>query len=141
MLSDTSVSPLTVTPSPDMVALKLQQVAAKSVPTSGGSRLLRKAKEQRNNGDRGRPVGSDSANVSYKLIFPKVTHMVINRGALQISVYINRKKTMEEREKKGLTLQWQKHPLQPSPPPVMTLLHLVTRSWQLIVKSPRLKPA
>ncbi|XP_067347906.1 serine/threonine-protein kinase 36 isoform X2 [Channa argus] len=48
VLSDTSVSPLTVTPSPDMVALKLQQVAAKTVPTSGGSKLLRKAREQCN---------------------------------------------------------------------------------------------
>ncbi|KAM9348904.1 serine/threonine-protein kinase 36 [Symphorus nematophorus] len=58
VLSDTSVfSPLTVTPSPDMLALKLQQVAAKTVPTSGESRLLRKAREQKDN--RGKPVGSD----------------------------------------------------------------------------------
>ncbi|TKS83928.1 Serine/threonine-protein kinase 36 [Collichthys lucidus] len=46
VLSDSTVfSPLTVTPSPDMLALKLQQVAAKTVPTSGQSRLLRKARE------------------------------------------------------------------------------------------------
>ncbi|XP_056252549.1 serine/threonine-protein kinase 36 [Seriola aureovittata] len=61
VLSDTSVfSPLTVTPSPDMLALKLQQVAAKMVPTSGESRLLRKAREQRDNSSRGKAVGSDS---------------------------------------------------------------------------------
>ncbi|XP_049447377.1 serine/threonine-protein kinase 36 isoform X4 [Epinephelus fuscoguttatus] len=58
VLSDTGLfSPLTVSPSPDMMALKLQQVAAKSVPTPGGSRLLRKAIEQMN---RGKPVNSDS---------------------------------------------------------------------------------
>ncbi|KAM8741732.1 serine/threonine-protein kinase 36 isoform 2-T2 [Acanthopagrus schlegelii] len=58
VLSDTGVfSPLTVTPSPDMLALKLQQVAAKTVPTSGQSRLLCKAREQKDS--RGRPVGSD----------------------------------------------------------------------------------
>ncbi|KAA8587056.1 hypothetical protein FQN60_000892 [Etheostoma spectabile] len=54
-------SPLTVTPSPDMMALKLQQVAAKMVATPGGSRLLRKAREQMDNSNRGKPVGSDSA--------------------------------------------------------------------------------
>ncbi|XP_041808634.1 serine/threonine-protein kinase 36 isoform X2 [Chelmon rostratus] len=60
VLSDASVfSPLTVTPSPDMLALKLQQVAAKTVPTSGESRLLRKAREQKDNSNRGKPVGSD----------------------------------------------------------------------------------
>ncbi|XP_049897195.1 serine/threonine-protein kinase 36 isoform X4 [Epinephelus moara] len=58
VLSDTGLfSPLTVSPSPDMMALKLQQVAAKSAPTPGGSRLLRKAIEQMN---RGKPVSSDS---------------------------------------------------------------------------------
>ncbi|XP_071317161.1 serine/threonine-protein kinase 36 isoform X2 [Trachinotus anak] len=62
VLSDTNVfSPLTVPPSPDMLALKLQQVAAKTVPTSGESRLLRKAREQRDNNSRGQPGGSDSA--------------------------------------------------------------------------------
>ncbi|KAG7236679.1 hypothetical protein INR49_000573 [Caranx melampygus] len=54
-------SPLTVTPSPDILALKLQQVAAKTVPTSGESRLLRKVREQTENGRRGKPEGSDSA--------------------------------------------------------------------------------
>ncbi|XP_027129677.1 serine/threonine-protein kinase 36 isoform X1 [Larimichthys crocea] len=58
VLSDSTVfSPLTVTPSPDMLALKLQQVAAKTVPTSGQSRLLRKAREQTDS--RARPAGSD----------------------------------------------------------------------------------
>ncbi|XP_073335676.1 serine/threonine-protein kinase 36 [Pagrus major] len=58
VLSDTGVfSPLTVPPSPDMLALKLQQVAAKTVPMSGESILLRKAREQKDS--RGKPVGSD----------------------------------------------------------------------------------
>ncbi|XP_034406806.1 serine/threonine-protein kinase 36 [Cyclopterus lumpus] len=61
VLSDTDLfSPLTVTPSPDMMALKLQQVAAKTVPTPGGMRLLRKAREQMDNGKRGKPVGGDN---------------------------------------------------------------------------------
>ncbi|XP_029304048.1 serine/threonine-protein kinase 36 isoform X2 [Cottoperca gobio] len=60
VLSDTGVfSPLTVTPSPDMLALKLQQVAAKTVPTPGGSRLVRKVREQTDNGNRGKSPGSD----------------------------------------------------------------------------------
>ncbi|XP_069002704.1 serine/threonine-protein kinase 36 [Embiotoca jacksoni] len=60
VLSDTSVfSPLTVTPSPDIVALKLQQVAEKSVPNSGESRLLRRAREHCDN--RKKPVSSDNA--------------------------------------------------------------------------------
>ncbi|KAM9728799.1 serine/threonine-protein kinase 36 [Menidia menidia] len=50
VLSDTNLfSPLTVTPSPDVMALKLQQVAEKSVPSSGESRLLRKVREQSEN--------------------------------------------------------------------------------------------
>ncbi|XP_071756983.2 serine/threonine-protein kinase 36 [Centroberyx gerrardi] len=53
VLSDTGVfSPLTVTPSPDVLALKLQQVVEKTLPTSGESRLLRKAREQRDNDKR-----------------------------------------------------------------------------------------
>ncbi|TNN72519.1 Serine/threonine-protein kinase 36 [Liparis tanakae] len=61
VLSDTGLfSPLTVTPSPDMMALKLQQVAAKTVATNRGIRLLRKATEQMNNGKRGKPVGGDN---------------------------------------------------------------------------------
>eukprot|EP00064_Thunnus_orientalis_P002835 superscaffoldBa00000219_g2843 len=60
VLSDTNVfSPLTVTPSPDLVALKLKQVAAKTAPTSGESRLLRKVREQRDNSNGGKPVSSD----------------------------------------------------------------------------------
>ncbi|XP_014873126.1 serine/threonine-protein kinase 36 isoform X1 [Poecilia latipinna] len=47
VLSDTNLfSPLTVTPSPDVVARKMKQVAEKSVPTSGESILMRKAREQ-----------------------------------------------------------------------------------------------
>ncbi|XP_070774102.1 serine/threonine-protein kinase 36 [Enoplosus armatus] len=61
VLSDTSAfSPLTVTPSPDILALKLQQVAEKTLP-SGESRLLRKAREQKDNSNRGKPVGGDGA--------------------------------------------------------------------------------
>uniref|UniRef100_A0A3Q2SSL6 non-specific serine/threonine protein kinase n=1 Tax=Fundulus heteroclitus TaxID=8078 RepID=A0A3Q2SSL6_FUNHE len=50
VLSDTNLfSPLTVTPSPDVVALKLKQVAEKSVPSSGEGGLLRKVREQMEN--------------------------------------------------------------------------------------------
>ncbi|XP_072230824.1 serine/threonine-protein kinase 36 [Leuresthes tenuis] len=60
VLSDTNVfSPLTVTPSPDVMALKLQQVAEKSVPASGESKLLRKVREQKEN--KRKPVASESA--------------------------------------------------------------------------------
>ena len=57
VLSDCSAfSPLTVTPSPDMQALKLQQVAEKTAPLSGESRLLRKAREQRDNVKKSKPL-------------------------------------------------------------------------------------
>lgn len=70
VLSDTNVfNPLTVTPSPDLLALKLKQVAAKTAPTSGESRLLRKVREQRDNSNGGKPVSSDSVKVSQKCIF------------------------------------------------------------------------
>ncbi|XP_027886486.1 serine/threonine-protein kinase 36 isoform X2 [Xiphophorus couchianus] len=47
VMSDTNLfSPLTVTPSPDVVAMKMKQVAEKSVPTSGESILMRKAREE-----------------------------------------------------------------------------------------------
>ncbi|XP_068456239.1 serine/threonine-protein kinase 36 isoform X2 [Clinocottus analis] len=60
VLSDTGVfSPLTVTPSPDTMALKLQQVASKTVPNAGGSILLRKARQQMDNGKRGKPIEKD----------------------------------------------------------------------------------
>ncbi|KAI3373134.1 hypothetical protein L3Q82_006459 [Scortum barcoo] len=62
VVADTNLfSPLTVTPSPDVLALKLQQVAARTMPTSGESRLLRKVREQTDNGDRRKPVGADGA--------------------------------------------------------------------------------
>ncbi|XP_061595875.1 serine/threonine-protein kinase 36 [Cololabis saira] len=49
VLSDTNVfNPLTVTPSPDIQALKLKQVAERSVPTSGRSKFLWKVMEQEN---------------------------------------------------------------------------------------------
>ncbi|XP_036436912.1 serine/threonine-protein kinase 36 [Colossoma macropomum] len=55
VLSDEgSSSPLTVTPSPDVQALKQQQAVAKSVPRSGEGKLLRRAKEQRDKGRRNR---------------------------------------------------------------------------------------
>ncbi|XP_041864512.1 serine/threonine-protein kinase 36 isoform X2 [Melanotaenia boesemani] len=60
VLSNTNVSPLTVTPSPDVMALKLKQVAEKSVPNMyQESRLLRKVREQREN--KRNPAGSDTA--------------------------------------------------------------------------------
>lgn len=123
VLSDTGVfSPLTVTPSPDMLALKLQQVAAKTVPTSGQSRLLSKAREQKDS--RGKPVGSDGVKVSQKLISHSQIHVQIHREVLSCSVRINRKRT--EWEMKGL--RWQQLPREPSPPPVMCLLPQVRRS-------------
>ncbi|KAM4619788.1 serine/threonine-protein kinase 36 [Polymixia lowei] len=48
VMSDSVFSPLTATLSPDMLALKLQQVVEKTA-ISGPSRLLRKAREQRDN--------------------------------------------------------------------------------------------
>lgn len=78
VVSDTSVSPLTVTPSPDILALKLQQVAAKTAPTSGESRLLRKAREQKDNSNRGKPeqekkdgVGNERANSAMAAAAPR----------------------------------------------------------------------
>lgn len=65
VLPATNVSrPLTVTPSPDMLALKLQQVAEKTVPASAESRLLRKVREQAENCSKRKPPGKDSAKVS-----------------------------------------------------------------------------
>ncbi|KAK5858369.1 hypothetical protein PBY51_002515 [Eleginops maclovinus] len=62
VLSDTGVfSPLTVTPSPDMLALKLQQVAEKTVPILGESRLLRRAQEQMYKSHRRKAAGGESA--------------------------------------------------------------------------------
>lgn len=70
VLSDTNVfSPLTVTPSPDLLALKRKQVAAKTAPTSGESRLLRKVREQRDNSHGGKPVSNDGVKVSQKCLF------------------------------------------------------------------------
>ncbi|KAM3868988.1 serine/threonine-protein kinase 36 [Diretmus argenteus] len=61
VLSDVSVfNPLTVPPSPDILALKHQQVVEKTVPTSGESRLLRKAREQMDNNKRRKQVGGDA---------------------------------------------------------------------------------
>ncbi|RVE63719.1 hypothetical protein OJAV_G00139200 [Oryzias javanicus] len=60
VLSDTDVfSPLTVTPSPDVLARKQKQVAEKSAAGSGESRLLRKVREQMEN--KKKPTGCDSA--------------------------------------------------------------------------------
>ncbi|XP_039473982.1 serine/threonine-protein kinase 36-like isoform X4 [Oreochromis aureus] len=62
VLPHTNVSgPLTVKPSPDVLALKLQQVAEKTVPASGESRLLQKVREQTDNCSKRKPPGSDSA--------------------------------------------------------------------------------
>ncbi|XP_030602457.1 serine/threonine-protein kinase 36 [Archocentrus centrarchus] len=64
VLPDTDVSnPLTVTPSPDVLALKRMQVAEKSLPASVQSRLLRKVMEQRDSRNKAVtvPAGSDSA--------------------------------------------------------------------------------
>nr|XP_043898785.1 serine/threonine-protein kinase 36 isoform X2 [Solea senegalensis] len=57
-------SPLTVTPSPDMMTQKLQQVAEKTVTASGGSRLLQKARELSNNSSRGKPADRANATIT-----------------------------------------------------------------------------
>ncbi|XP_053298360.1 serine/threonine-protein kinase 36 [Pleuronectes platessa] len=65
VLAETNViSPLTIPPSPDMMALKLQQVAAKTVRTPGRSRLLRNDSEQRDNSGREKPVDCGKAKVT-----------------------------------------------------------------------------
>lgn len=57
MFPDTSISrPLTAAPSPDTLALKHQQAAAKAVPTSRESALLRKYRQQENKRDREKAV-------------------------------------------------------------------------------------
>ncbi|XP_054611388.1 serine/threonine-protein kinase 36-like [Dunckerocampus dactyliophorus] len=49
VMPDTDVSsPLTVTPDPDTLALKLKQMAEKTPPDSGENRIFRKIREQRN---------------------------------------------------------------------------------------------
>ncbi|XP_049598274.1 serine/threonine-protein kinase 36 isoform X2 [Syngnathus scovelli] len=60
VIPDTGVfSPLTVTPDPDMLALKLKQMAEKTSLNSGESKILRKVKEQRSKSNAKKP--SDSA--------------------------------------------------------------------------------
>ncbi|KAM9780988.1 serine/threonine-protein kinase 36-like isoform 2-T2 [Syngnathus typhle] len=60
VIPDTGVfSPLTVTPDPDMLALKLKQMAEKTSLNSGESKILRKVKEQRSKSNTKKP--SDSA--------------------------------------------------------------------------------
>lgn len=60
VMSDPSAfSPLTVTPSPDVQALKRQQVVEKTAPHSGESKLLRKARQLRNNDKESKEVGGD----------------------------------------------------------------------------------
>ncbi|XP_074527519.1 serine/threonine-protein kinase 36 isoform X2 [Halichoeres trimaculatus] len=62
VLSETTdFRPLTVTPSPDILALRRQQVADKTVPLFGESRLLRRVREQIKAGHRGNAAGMDSA--------------------------------------------------------------------------------
>ncbi|XP_061818279.1 serine/threonine-protein kinase 36 isoform X1 [Nerophis lumbriciformis] len=59
VLPDTDVSsPLTVTPDPDMLALKLKQIAEKTPVKSGESKIVRKVKEQRSKSDPKTSVGS-----------------------------------------------------------------------------------
>ncbi|XP_056140324.1 serine/threonine-protein kinase 36 [Lampris incognitus] len=69
--SDASVSrPLTVAPSPDVLALKRQQVVEKTV-TSGESRLLRKAREQKDKTSKQVSAGNGRASSSAARAFPK----------------------------------------------------------------------
>lgn len=64
MFSDASISrPLTAAPSPDTLALKHQQAAAKAVQTSRESALLRKYRQQENKRDREKAAPSSDAKV------------------------------------------------------------------------------
>ncbi|KAF7655842.1 hypothetical protein LDENG_00049560 [Lucifuga dentata] len=78
VLPDTSIfRPLTVTPSPDMLARKLQQVAEKTVPKSGEGRLLRKAREQSDSSTRRKQkmkdeLGTGRANIPAAAASPRV---------------------------------------------------------------------
>ncbi|KAJ7996186.1 hypothetical protein DPEC_G00234440 [Dallia pectoralis] len=68
VLSDPGASsPLTVTLSPGVQALKLQQAAQKTVPRAGEGRLLRKAREQRDNDKRNRQVESGKAEATSRV--------------------------------------------------------------------------
>ncbi|XP_078786622.1 serine/threonine-protein kinase 36 isoform X4 [Oryzias latipes] len=59
VLSDTNVfNPLTVSPSPDVIALKQKQVAERSATGSGESRLVRRVREQME--IKGKPTGNDN---------------------------------------------------------------------------------
>ncbi|XP_015238329.1 PREDICTED: serine/threonine-protein kinase 36 [Cyprinodon variegatus] len=60
-------SPLTVTPSPDVMALKLKQVAEKSAPASGGSRFLRKVRDQLENKKKEADGGKNKKDESEKM--------------------------------------------------------------------------
>lgn len=96
VLSDTNVfSPLTVTPSPDVLKLKLKQVAEKTVPASGESKLLRKVREQEEN--KRKPVSSDGtkASLQFTLVFRRFVET--GGGTLTCLVYVNRKRRMEQR--------------------------------------------
>uniref|UniRef100_A0A8B9HJ12 non-specific serine/threonine protein kinase n=2 Tax=Astyanax mexicanus TaxID=7994 RepID=A0A8B9HJ12_ASTMX len=57
---ESSSSPLTVLPSPDMQALRQQQAAEKTVPRSGEGKLLRRAKEQRDKQHRNRQDSTEN---------------------------------------------------------------------------------
>ena len=120
VLPETNVdSPLTVPPSPDMMALKLQQVAAKTVPTHGLSKFLRKDREQRDNSGREIPVDCAKAKVRSQLIFLHwISPIEIHGGAINCSVYITRLQSMDW-EMKGSTPQ--KSSAEPRPTPVMVL--------------------
>ncbi|XP_077402507.1 serine/threonine-protein kinase 36-like [Vanacampus margaritifer] len=59
VIPDTGVfSPLTVTPDPDMLALKLKQMAEKTSLNSGESKILRGVKEQRSRRNKEKPAHS-----------------------------------------------------------------------------------
>ncbi|KAG7484014.1 hypothetical protein MATL_G00044670 [Megalops atlanticus] len=78
VLSDASFNnPLTVSPSPDQQALKLQQAKEKAVPRCGEGKLLRKAREQRDKSKTGKrdsapagsaPVGSGTRDHTNKVL-------------------------------------------------------------------------
>lgn len=112
-------------------------------------RHLERADYYERSGNRGTTVteGNRWAATVWKWVknvffISKISHMWIDRGALSCPVYIYRKRRME-REMKEPTLRRQQRPIEPSLPQVMSLLHQVTRPWQLPIKAliPRIKPA
>ena len=70
VLSDEgSSSPLTIIPSPDVQAQRQLQAAEKTAPSAGESKLLRKAREQRDKERRARQVRATPLPAMTRLVY------------------------------------------------------------------------